>query len=204
MSLAYENSFRIARSADLRVVLDAVETHVKEWVAEASPRRTFVHAGAVGWHGHGILIPGRTLSGKTHLVRELVKAGAMYYSDEYAVLDASGLLHPYARSPSVRENGRFERQTLRSVEEFGGTAGLAPLPVGLVVATIYKEGASWRPRTLARSEGMLALLANTVSARRQPHRAMAALREATARAKGIKGTRGEAEAVVDSIFKYLG
>ena len=42
----------------------------------------------VTWgRGRAIVIPGRTFSGKSTLVAELVRAGATYYSDEYAVED---------------------------------------------------------------------------------------------------------------------
>jgi uridine kinase len=42
----------------------------------------------------GIAIPGRSFSGKTSLVTALVRAGAVYYSDEFAVIDRDGLVRP--------------------------------------------------------------------------------------------------------------
>ena len=36
----------------------------------------------------------------------LVRAGAEYYSDEFAPLDAGGLVHPFAKPLSIR-NERF-------------------------------------------------------------------------------------------------
>ena len=148
-------------------------------------------------------MPGPTLSGKTHLVRELVKAGATYYSDEYAVLDARSRLHPYAQPLAVREHGRNEAQTPRAVEEFGGVAGRECVPVALVVATVYREGTKWQPRRLSQSEGLFALLANTISARRHPRKVMETLREVTLRARSFKGPRGEAGATADSILELL-
>ena len=71
-------------------------------MAEFARRRVFLHAGAVAWNGLGIVIPGGTMSGKTSLVRELLQAGALYYSDEYAVLDDLGRLHPYPQPLGVR------------------------------------------------------------------------------------------------------
>lgn len=50
------------------------------------------------------MVPGRTLSGKSSLVLALVKAGADYYSDEYAVFDGSGRVHPYSK-PLSRRSG---------------------------------------------------------------------------------------------------
>jgi len=83
-------------------VFEAFETDLQLYVAEMAPRRLFVHAGVVGWRGQAIIIPGRTFTGKTTLVAALVKAGATYYSDEYAVLDVRGRVHPYARPLGIR------------------------------------------------------------------------------------------------------
>ena len=69
-----------------------------------------MHAGAVAWRDRGIVIPGRSHSGKTTLVRALVEA-ARYYSDEFAVLDPQGRLHPYPlplRSARAVRNRRSE------------------------------------------------------------------------------------------------
>ena len=64
-----------------------------------------MHAGVVGWNGRALLLPGRTLSGKTTLVAELLRAGATYYSDELAVLDARGRVHPFPKPLAIREKG---------------------------------------------------------------------------------------------------
>src|SRR5437870_1321145 len=81
LSLGYWNIIRFARSRDFRDVLDAFEAHAQLTIAEHAPGRVFVHAGVVGWNGKAILIPGMSQSGKTTLVRQLIRAGATYYSD---------------------------------------------------------------------------------------------------------------------------
>jgi hypothetical protein len=158
----------------------------------------------VRWRGKAIVIPGRSFSGKTTLTAELVKAGATYYSDEYAVLDAEGRVHPYRRRLSVRENGHLEKPKKYAVESLGGRSGIKPLPVGLVIVSKYKPGAKWRPQQISAGEGALALMANTVSVRRQPETTLATLRKVVARAPVFKGTRGEARQVIDFIFEQLG
>src|SRR6266849_5894476 len=90
LNLAYWNLLRIARSRKFDEVLEAFESHVQLTVAEYAPRRIFVHAGVVGWKDRAILIPGMSYSGKTTLVDQLIRAGATYYSDEYAVVDPGG------------------------------------------------------------------------------------------------------------------
>jgi hypothetical protein len=203
-NIVYSNASRIARTPELFQAIDAFESDLQLYVAETSPRRVFVHAGVVGWQGKAIVIPGRSFSGKTTLTAELVKAGMTYYSDEYAVLDAQGRVHHYARPLSIRENGHLEKPKKYQVETLGGQPGSKPLPVGLVVVSKYRPGARWRPRQLSAGEGALALLANTVSARREPQTTLATLHKVVSRAPVLKGQRGEAQQVIDFILAQLG
>ena len=203
LNIIYAGAFRMARTADLQAAIDAFESDLQLYVAEMSPRRVFVHAGVVGWRGQAIIIPGRSFSGKSTLTAELVKAGATYYSDEYAVLDEQGRVHHYARPIGIREHGELEKATKYAVETLGGRTGSKPLPVKLVLVSKYKPGAKWRPRQLSAGEGALALLANTVSARREPENALTALNHAVSNATVLKSNRGEARQVIDYIFEQL-
>jgi hypothetical protein len=142
------------------------------------------------------------MSGKTSLVRELVRAGATYYSDEYAVLDIHGQVHPYPQPLAIR-NPRTHVQRNRRVEELGGVAGDSPLSVGLVVVTRYQEDARWRPRQLTSGQGLLELLNNTVPARRKPQIVMPTLHRAVGEGIVLKGVRGEAAQTADLILKRL-
>jgi hypothetical protein len=200
-SLLYADAERLSRTLDLREALDAFESDLKLYVAEGARRRVFVHAGVVGWRGRAIVIPGRSFSGKTTLVAELVRAGADYYSDEYAVLDEAGLVHPYARPLSVRREAEPAAREKISARSLGGREGKRPLRVGLVVFSRYEPGARWRPRALSPGRGALALLGHTVSARRRPARALAALRLAARGALALRGPRGEAEETAALILR---
>jgi hypothetical protein len=156
----------------------------------------------VGWRGKAIVIPGRTHSGKSTLVAALVKAGATYYSDEYAIVDEDGLVWPYPRLLSLRSSdGNQDRRC--HPEELGGEVGTEPLPVGLIVVTQYEAGARWQARQLSPAKAMLALLDNTVAARTQPHNAMDRLQLIVTRAKAIKSKRGEADEVVQRILEQV-
>ena len=88
-----------------------------------------------------------------------------------------------------------------SVEALGGRAGSGPLPVGLVVMSRYKPGSEWRPDRLSPGRGMLALLTNTVPARRTPQIVMAALYRVVSQAPAIRSDRGEASSVVAPILE---
>src|SRR6202521_2260998 len=203
LNLAYWNLLRIARSRKFDEVLDGFESHVQLTVAEHAPRRVFVHAGVVGWNGRAIVIPGLSHSGKTTLVDRLIRAGATYYSDEYAVLDARGRVHPYPRALGMRlPDGRDAKKV--QAEEIGAEVGSKPLRIGLVISTRYKDGARWRPKQITRGKGVLELMSNTVSARSQPELALSVLPAALESALILKGVRGEASEIVNSILARVG
>ena len=199
-SIAYANLQRVARTRSVDDMLEAFASHVQLTVAEHAPNRVFVHAGVVGWKGSAIVLPGRSFSGKTTVVTELIRAGAIYYSDEYAVFDERGRVHPYARPLGVRENGSFNSRKIKA-EHFGASSGAKPLPVGLVLSTAFQKDARWRPRKISGGKAILELLANTVSARTSPEKALKTLPEALISARAFKGARGEAADVAGSILR---
>jgi hypothetical protein len=202
-SLVYADRNELVRTLEPDEVFDMLESDLQRHVAEAAPRRLFVHAGVVGWRGRAIIIPGRSCSGKTTLVAELVRAGATYYSDEYALLDPRGRVHPYARPLSIRGETSSTRPKKYPVEALGGRSGVAPLPVGVVIVSEFRAGVTWRPRRLSLGNGALALLAHTVAARRRPRSALSILRRVVLHAPVLNGVRGEAKGVVGSILKRL-
>jgi hypothetical protein len=200
--LLYENAGRLGRTMDFEDLLERLESSIQLYVAEAAQRRVFVHAGVVGWRGRAIVLPGPSHAGKTSLVAALVRAGATYYSDEYAVFDSSGRVHPYPRLMSIR--GREGERTRRCPPEaLGGRSGSKPLPVGLVVVSEYQPGARWRPAPLSPGRAALALLSNTVPARTRPAAALATLHQVVSQSAALKGRRGEAEQTADAILARL-
>ena len=202
LSMVYMNGKRLMRSDDLNELFSAFESNIRLYVAEFAKDRVFVHAGVVGWKGQALVIPGRSFSGKSTLVATMVRAGATYYSDEYAVIDPDGRVHPYFKPIELREEGTY-KQSKFDVSSLGGHVGTESLPIGLVLMTKYKTGASWRPKKLTSGKAVLELLDNTVSARRDPEAALSALRQVVANADVVKGVRGEAEQTVAAILRRL-
>lgn len=191
LHLAYANTARIVGTRLLDEAITHLESDLHLHVAERAPDRIFLHAGVVGWRGRAIVLPGRTLAGKTRLVEALLREGATYYSDEYAVLDARGRVHPYPRELSVREEGSF-RGRPRAPASYGAPVGTEPLPVALVAVAEYRPGAAWAPCVLSAGSGALAMMEHAVAARRSPARALAAVRQVAERATVLRGMRGEA------------
>jgi hypothetical protein len=180
------------------VMLDA---QIQSHVAVEAPEFIFVHAGVVADGGRAIVMPGRSFAGKTTLVRSLVEAGAMYYSDEFAVLDEAGRVHPYAKLLSFRppKGAAVEYH----VDELGGVAGEQPLRIGLVVAALYRPGAQWDPRPLSSGAGALALLENAVPAQERPEQTIRHISRAMAGAAVLQGERGEADETAGMLLDTL-
>jgi hypothetical protein len=200
--LLYVGEERLIRTRDREELLYTLESNLQLHVAEMARNRVFVHAGVVGWEGKAIVIPGQSYTGKSTLVAALVRAGATYYSDEYAVFDSQGFVHPYPRALAIRVEGKG-LPARYAVEAMGGRCGRKPLPVGLVAVTEYRAGARWRPRTLSPGKAVLALMTNTVSIRRQPGIALAKLKEVVARARAVRSSRGEAIEIIGDLFEAL-
>ena len=198
--LLYAGPSRRARTSSLDGVLETLESELRQTVAAFARDRVFVHAGVVGCQGGAILVPGRSFSGKTSLVCELVRAGATYYSDEFAVLDERGRVFPFAKRLSIREGAAIRRC---SAEELGGVRGVAPLMVRAVILTRYRAGARWRPRRLTPARALLALLEHTVPVRRRPRSSLRALEGALSRAVVLGGVRGEADVAARALLARL-
>ena len=199
LHLVYDDATRVARTASFDEALGALENSLGLYVAEWARRRLFVHAGVVAWRSHVIVIPGRSHSGKSRWVEALVKAGATYYSDEYAVLDETGRVHPFPVPLSRRDAANGPTRRIPH-GEIGIRPGVRRLPIGLIAVSSYREGARWRPRQISAGQGALTLLANCVPARQRPFEALAVLSRAVATATVLKGRRGEAEEAARSLL----
>lgn len=187
--------------------LPFLESQIRLAIAEYARSKVFLHAGAVGWRGRAIIIPARSFSGKTTLVAELVRRGALYYSDDLAVLDGEGLLHPFHRQLSLRGQEAKWNQIDVSVEALGGTAGFEPLPVGIVLITEYKKEnknpKKWKPTILSGGRGILEILSHTIPIRYSPKFSLEVLNKVAGCAIICKSQRGEAEEFVDLLLNFF-
>jgi hypothetical protein len=189
---------RRGRGLDLAMQLDLLRSRLEFRVATNSLSLIFVHAGVVEWRGRAIVLPGRSRSGKTTLVAALLRAGARYYSDEFALFDAGGRVHPWARPLRIRTPGMLPQ--LHPVETLGERAEQRSLPVGLIVVTRHRRGSRWRPRAQTPGQALLHLMRNTVVARERPELAIGILGRAVKRVRAIVSRRGEADAVAGRLL----
>jgi hypothetical protein len=187
----FEDGVEAAEGVSERNFLKYLDSCLRLKVAEFSERRVFIHAGVVGWRGEAIMVPGLSMSGKSTLTAELVKLGCEYYSDEYAVLEKDGRVTPFPRHLSLRGlDGKGESET--SAAELGGTVGTEAIPVGMVLFTRYESGAGWAPERLTPGAGIMELIPNTLTIRRDPAFSLKVLDLVAQRAIMVKSPRGEA------------
>ena len=196
----YWNDMLFALKLTMSELLDRLNSVISIAIAELSKEKVFIHSGVIEWKGKAILLPGFSFSGKSTLVAELVKCGAIYYSDEFAVIDNQGFVTAYPRPLSLRKPGTHQ-QTNISIEDIGGRIGNSRLPVGLVVFNRYKADANWAPLQLSPGNGLLRLLENTHSTQRSPKRAMKVLKNIVMNARIISTFRGEASHVAPIILR---
>jgi hypothetical protein len=198
----YAGTDLVAEVRRLTDVGGALATHAEFFVAEHAPGHLFVHAGVVGWEGRAIVMPGASFAGKTTLVQAFLEAGATYYSDEFAVLDRWGRVHPFARPLATRDGSTMLTRRVTAAA-LGAETGTTPLPIGLVLATSYRAGARWRPRRLTAARTLLAMMRHTVAARGDPEHSMPILKQAVTGGIAFAGPRGEARPLISAVLKHI-
>lgn len=197
----YRDHEEIAHSWELEDVFEALDADIRLQIGILAEHKLFVHAGVVSWRNKAIVIPGRSFSGKTTLVKALVQAGATYYSDEYAVLDQEGQVYAYPRPLSIRQQG--QRNYRCPVEELGGKAGNDVLSVGSILHLQYEAEITSNLTPISSGLAMLALLDNTVVAQLQTEFALNILSKAVKNAICFAGKRGEADTFASEFLSCL-
>ena len=162
-------------------------------VAEHAKDLVFLHCGAVAINGKGILFPGDSFAGKTTLVAALVKAGATYYSDEYAILDADGLLQPFARPLAIRDRIDHSIRTDTLATSLGGKIGVDKIPVTAVMFFHYERNASLNPKLLTTGEGIMKILPQAIPLRFNSEFTVSVLNKMAESVTFLESKRGSVE-----------
>ncbi len=161
-----------------------------------------VHAGVVLLGERALLLPGATHAGKSSLVAELLRRGATYFSDEYALIDSAGRVHPYPRPLLVRNGSPEQRPVLPT--EYGASTGDASAAVGWILSLEYRPECIWNVAQVSQSEGFLILLRNTPHVLEESPEMVGAFQRAVAEASCCAGRRAEAADAVEQILRLIG
>lgn len=175
--------------------------HIDDRVIPKLTNLRAVHAGAVQFEDKVLLLPGSTHAGKSSMVAELLRRGATYLSDEYALIDADGLAHPYPR-PLLLRNGGPDRTPLLPKDCSAGIAS-GPAPVGWIMELRYREGASWRIVSVPQSHALLTLLGHTPHTLAETPDLVEKFQRAVAGAQCYAGLRMEATEAAEEILRMI-
>lgn len=205
------NNYELYRETELVLakvavdgVLDYLETQIRSIIAEYNLDFVFLHAGVVSWKGKGIIIPGKSFTGKTTLVSELIKRNCEYLSDEFAVIDKNGYVHPFPKKLSVRGIIDDYKQVDMPAADFGGRIAQTAVPADFMLLTEYKEKKrKSRIKIENMGEGVMAGVANSISVRQNPKFVLEVLSVVAERALILKSYRGEAGKFAEYLLNFL-
>lgn len=175
---------------------------IRAHVAGRTKSWVFIHAGVVEWKGRAIVIPGQSHQGKTTLVSELIRAGAGYMSDEFAILDAEGLVHPFDRDLAVRSDPELGIENIPPAS-FGGSRVTSPMSAGMVLFTRFVGGASWNPKRITVGRGILECIPQVIPFSFNTEFALKVLNTTFNRAIIVESDRGEARVEAPRILEYF-
>ncbi len=197
------NQEEITHGRSRRKFLKFFDSIIRVSIAEYAVGWVFLHAGVVGWKGNAIVLPADSFKGKSTLVAELVRHGAEYYSDDFAVFDENGLVHPFPRLLSMRtDDGEYQAYEM-TVDDLGGISGKGPLPVGTVIFTEYVPRKRWIPKILTSGQGVLELVQYTFPIRYAPDFSFRVLNKIASRATILSGSRGPAKKFVKTLLNVV-
>jgi hypothetical protein len=191
----------IASSRDLEETVPFLQAWLDDAIVHKLTDLVPVHAGVVSWGDAAVLLPGVSHAGKSTLVAELLRRGCVYFSDEYALVDGAGRVHPYPRALMIRNAAGESRPALASAWNAG--IGTAPAPARLVLTLHYSPDAAWAVERIGQSEMVLELLKNTPHCLAEARDLLSPFIRLAAGAACYSGVRGEASEAAGCILDLL-
>lgn len=201
--------FQLFVNGELRVAGSRPEQLIPEMVRNLDDAvihhlhdRWAVHAGVVQWGERVLLLPGGSHAGKSTLVVELLRRGATYFSDEYALIDRDGRVHPYPRPLLVRNGGPEQHPFV--AEAFGAPTGIRPASLGWIFSLAWQPEQDWNVAATPQSAALVDLLRNTPHVLEETPDLIGVFERAVAGAQCYAGCRSGAQSAVDSILELIG
>jgi hypothetical protein len=195
------NDVPVAASEHAASLMPFAIQEIDEFVIRKLTGLRAIHAGAVQFQGKVLLLPGSSHAGKSSMVAELLRRGAAYLSDEYALIDADGQAHPYPR-PLLLRNGGNDRTPLLP-QECGAEVASGPAPIGWIMQLEYRDGAAWEILPVPQSRALLMLLGHTPHVLADAPDLIEKFQRAVAGARCYAGLRTDASAAADEILRVI-
>ena len=148
------------------------------------------------------MLPGQSHKGKTTLVSELIRCGAGYMSDEYAILDVDGLVHPFERDLGVRHAADKPPVPVDPLE-FGGIRTIEPIEAGMILFTGYVEDGKWHPEPMTLGNAILESVPQVIPISFNTEFVLKVLNTTFNRAIIVRSDRGEARDTAPRILEYF-
>lgn len=186
---------RMLSRAPLAAAVDALERRLDHAVGARARDHLFVRASVVAWKGRALVLTGGDLTGRRALTVALVRAGAIYYSDTFAVIDAAGRVWPYRRP--TRLDGASGPIDLPAA---GPDVG--PVRIGVVATIAFGGGRTVSIRTASAAHAFRALFERTLAPEDRSE-AVRILSRAVRGATVLTGRRGPTGPVVTRLLGIL-
>lgn len=154
-------------SSFLRSFYRQVVCQFIEWY----PRWAWLHAGAAGFSGGAVILPGEWARGKSSLVMELCERGWSFLSDDIVPLDpAKAAVVPFPGTPQIRFNvdKSLRREDMGNVAKSAlaldpAKVATAPQPLNMIVFPFFTVGAAPELVPISRGQAVGKLLENCLS-----------------------------------------
>ncbi len=199
----FQNGVELGSGSSRKGFFKFFDSIIRVAVARDAVDHIFLHAGVVGWRGNAIVLPADSFHGKSTLVAELVRQGAVYYSDEFAIFDSRGHVHPFQRLLNMRaDDGKFTPYEI-TVESLGGVVGKDAIPVGFVLLTKYEPKGVWKPKLITAGNGALEMIPFTASLRNRPEFTLQVLKNIASNAIIASSSRGSAKKFAKTLLDYV-
>lgn len=197
----FVNDSQVSASGELMSLVPDFIQRIDETIVGSLNTLRAVHAGAVRLGDRVLLLPGSSHWGKSRMVAELLRRGANYFSDEYALIDDEGRVHAYPR-PLLLRNGSPNRIPVL-VQEHRIQEASAAAPVGWIMELQYQADCAWHVSTVGQGEGLLMLLRHTPHVLAEAPDLLGKFQRAAAGAKCFAGRRMDAGTAVDEILRLI-
>lgn len=169
-------------------------------LARVGDLHCYLHAGAVSIGDAALVLPAKSNHGKTTLTAALLRRGTAYLSDEYALIDDRGLVHPFPRDL------RFDtEQGVRTAHPSAlGAMVSEPVRPRLIVLVAYDpEGLVSLGPWLSPAEALVALIDHTPSMLGAPEVSLRRLARLAEHSVTIRATRGDADEFAELLLEQL-